>query len=148
MRQPNYRLGWYIPNQVAALTHIHADVTAEDFMAVVQAAQDLLQHIGSEFHILIDNRVVAMSAPATLAQMKQMAPFMNHPLLRWVVVIKPEHLALDTESLPIERDGATQLKNVSSLKEALGHLRQATSGVQWHRADEMFFHRKRNMYAL
>jgi hypothetical protein len=145
MRQPNYRLGWYIPNQVAGLTHIHADVTAEDFMAVVQAAQDLLQHVGDEFHILIDNRVVAMSAPASLAQMKQMAPFMNHPLLRWVVVIKPERLALDTESLPIERDGATQLKNVASLKEALEHLRQATSGVQWQLvqwqlADEMFFH--------
>jgi hypothetical protein len=142
MRQPNYQVGWYIPNQIAALTHFHADVTAEDFMAVIQAAQELLQHVGNEFHIIIDNRVVAMSAPATLAQMKQMAPFMNHPLLRWVVVIKPEQLVLDTDSLPIERDGATQLKNVSSLKEALEHLGRATNAVQWHRADETFFQRK------
>jgi hypothetical protein len=142
MRRPNYQLGWYIPNQVAALTHFHADVSAEDFMAVIQAAQDLLQHVDNEFHIIIDNRVVAMSAPATLAQMKQMVPFMSHPRLRWVVVIKPEQLPLDTESLPIERDGATQLKNVSSLKEALGHLGQATSAIHWHRADEAFFHRE------
>jgi hypothetical protein len=44
MRQPNYQLGWYIPNQIAALTHFHPDVTAEDFLGVVQAGQELLQH--------------------------------------------------------------------------------------------------------
>src|SRR6185503_1173403 len=115
MRQPNYQLGWYIPNQIAALTHFHPDVTAEDFQGVVQAGQELLQHVNSEFHIIIDNRVVGMSSPASLGQMKQMVPYMNHPLLRWVVVVKPEHLALDADSLLVEQDGAAQLKNVASL---------------------------------
>jgi hypothetical protein len=139
MRQPNYQLGWYVPNQIAALTHFHPDVTAEDFMGVVQAGQELLQHIGNEFYIIIDNRVVGMSSLASLSQMKQMVPYMNHPLLRWVVVIKPEHLALDTASLPVEQEGATQLKNVASLEEAIRHLRQTTIDVQWQQADMTFF---------
>jgi hypothetical protein len=139
MRQPNYKLGWYVPNQVAALTHFHPDVTAEDFLGVVQAGQELLQHIGNEFHIIIDNRVVGMSSPASLGQMKQMVPYMNHPLLRWVVVVKPEHLALDTDSLPVEKEEAVQLKNVASLEEAIRHLRQTTTDVQWQQADVVFF---------
>jgi hypothetical protein len=139
MRQPNYRLDWYIPHQVAALTHFHPDVTSEDFMAVVQAGQELLQDVREEFHVIIDNRVVAMSSPATLSQMKQMAPFMNHPFLRWVVVVKPQHLVLDTGALPIEQDGLTQLKNVSSLEEARSYLREAAPDLHWRRADEAFF---------
>jgi hypothetical protein len=139
MRQPNYKLGWYVPNQIAALTHFHPDVTAEDFQGVVQAGQELLQHVGGEFHIIIDNRVVGMSFLPRLGQMKQMVPYMNHPLLRWVVVVKPKHLALDTAGLPVEKEGETQLKHVASLEEAIAHLRQATISVQWQQADEAFF---------
>ena len=139
MRQPNYKLGWYVPNQIAALTHFHPDVTAEDFQGVVQAGQGLLQQVGNQFHIIIDNRVVGMSFLPSLGQMKQMVSYMSHPLLRWVVVVKPEQLTLDTDSLLAERDGATQLKHVASLEEALRHLRQATTDVQWHQADATFF---------
>ena len=139
MRQPNYQLGWYVPNQIAALTHFHPDVTAEDFLGVVQAGQELLQQVSNEFHIIIDNRVVGMSSPASLGQMKQMVPYMNHPLLRWVVVIKPNHLVLDTASLPVEQEGSAQLKNVASLEEAIRHLRQTTTNVQWQQANVTFF---------
>jgi hypothetical protein len=95
--------------------------------------------VRNEFHVIIDNRVVAMSSPATLSQMKQMVSFMNNPLLRWVVVVKPQHLVLDTNSLPIEQEGETQLKNVSSLQEAMGYLREVAPDLQWQRADEAFF---------
>jgi hypothetical protein len=139
MRQPNYQLGWYVPNQIAALTHFHPDVTAEDFQGVVRAGQELLQHVGNQFHIIIDNRVVGMSFLPSLGQMKQMVPYMNHPHLRWVVVIKPGHLALDTAGLPVEKEGETQLKHVASLEEAIAHLRQTATDVQWHQADETFF---------
>lgn len=139
MRQPNYRIGWYIPNQIAALTHFHPEVTAEDFMGVVQAGQELLQPVSNEFHIIIDNRMVGMSSPATLSQIKQMVPYMNHPFLRWIVVIKPEHLVLNTERLPIEQEGETHLKNVASLQEALSTLRQIAADLRWHMADLAFF---------
>jgi hypothetical protein len=139
MRQANYRIGWYIPHQIAALTHFHSDVTMEDFMAVVQEGQELLQDMRNEFHVIIDNRVVAMSSPAKLSQMKQMVSFMNHPLLRWVIVVKPQHLLMDTDTLPIEREGETQLKNVSSLGEAMSYLREIALDLQWEQADKAFF---------
>ena len=58
MRQPNYKLAWFVPNQVAGLTHFHADVTAEDFAGVIQLGQQLFARTESEFHVIIDNRVV------------------------------------------------------------------------------------------
>lgn len=139
MRQPNYRIGWYIPYQVAALTHFHPDVTIEDFTGVVQDGQELLRQVSNEFSIIIDNRVVGMSTLASLRQMRQMVPYMSHPLLRWVVVIKPEHLALDTDALPIEAEATTQLKNVSSVEQALRYLQQVTEDVQWQQANVTFF---------
>ncbi|MCA9328473.1 hypothetical protein KC959_01770 [Candidatus Saccharibacteria bacterium] len=139
MRQPNYRIGWYIPHQLAALTHFHPEVTNEDFMGVLHEGQALFESVKDAFSIIIDNRVVAMSAPVSLSQMRQVVPYMHHPLLRWVIVIKPEELALDTTNLPIETEGTVHLKNVSSLAEALSYLQQVTSNIQWHLADETFF---------
>lgn len=139
MRQPNFKLGWYIPNQIAALTHFHSDVTPEDFMGVIQTGEALLKDVDTEFHVIIDNHVVAMAAPANLSQMKEMVSFMNHPMLRWVVVVKPTSLELDTSKLSIEQIGKTQLKNVSSLAEASSHLQAVTNGIAWEKADTTFF---------
>ena len=141
MRQPNYKLGWFVPNQIAALTHFHSNVTQEDFMGVVEAGQQLLSDVMDVFHVIIDNRVVAMSAPVPLQQMKQMVSYMNQPWLRWVIVVKPEGLSVDTTDLPIEKDGETQLKNVSSLREAICFLREVSAGVMWSEADVTFFPR-------
>ena len=138
MRQPNYKLGWYIPNQIAALTHFHSDVTQEDFMGVLQTGEALLKDVDSPFHVIIDNRVVSMAVPASLSQMKEMVSFMNHPLLRWVVVVKPARLDLDTSRLPIEQIEKTQLKNVSSLPEAIVHLRAVTNDIMWETAVATF----------
>lgn len=139
MRQPNFKLGWYIPHKIAALTHFHADVTQDDFMGIVKTGQELLSNASETFHVIIDNRVVSMPAPASLSQMKQMVPYMNHPQLRWVIVVKPTNLNLNTESLPIEQEGETSLKNVSSLPEAISFLRQQTDGIDWSLADTAFF---------
>lgn len=139
MRQPNYKLDWFIPGQIAALTHFHADVTQEDFMGVVQAGERLLNNVNNEFHVIIDNRAVAMAAPASLSQMREMVSFMSHPMLRWVVVVKPVSLDLDTSNLPVEQIGKAQLKNVASLPEAIDHLQAVTSGIIWETADATFF---------
>lgn len=139
MRQPNFKLGWFIPNQIAALTHDRGQVTQDDFLGIVQAGQHLLEGVENEFHILIDNRFVDMEAPASLSQMKQAVPYINHPFLRWVVVIKPQKLTLDISSLPIEQDGQTYLKNVSNLPEAIKFLRERVGNIQWQQADVTFF---------
>lgn len=71
--------------------------------------------------------------------MKQMVAYMNHPLLQWVVVVKPEGLDLDTNSLPIEEEGKMRLKNVSSLREALDYVRETATAVDWSLANMAFF---------
>ena len=139
MRQPNFKLGWFIPQQIAALTHFHTDVTTEDFMGVIQTGQALLQSIDNEFHVIIDNRFVAMSELATLVQMQQMVPYMNHPGLRWVVVVKPEGLDIDTNTLAIEQAGNVQLKNVASLSEAIGFLQSTDTNLNWAQLNSAFF---------
>ncbi len=139
MKQPNFKLGWFVPHQVAALTHYEAEVTQADFIGIVQTGQQLLTNADNEFHIIIDNRFVAMTSPVSLTQMKQAVPYMSHPLLRWVVVVKPQNLSLNTSALPIEKDGQTCLKNVASLPEALELLRENVLGIQWKQADTQFF---------
>lgn len=99
----------------------------------------MLSEVKNEFHVIIDNPVVAMSAPATLEQMQQMVPYMNHPFLRWVLVVKPANLLLDTANLPIEQVGKTPLKNVASLSAAFDFLRQETNDLDWQQSEPTFF---------
>lgn len=139
MRPPNFKLGWFIPYQIAALTHFHADVTAEDFMSVIQTGEELLKDVDNPFHVIIDNRFVHMPAPVSLSQMKEMVAYMNHPRLQWVVVVKPAALGLNTDGLPIEQMGETRLKNVASLQEAINYLQATTSGIAWEKMDASFF---------
>ncbi len=139
MRQPNFKLDWLVPNQIIGLTHFYPDVTSDDVMGVIQKGQDLTSSIKDEFHILIDNRVVNMPAPLGLAQMKHMVPLLNHPMLRWIIVVKPASLTLDTSSLPMEKDGQLRLKNVSGLAEAIDFLRETLPDVQWQQIDATFF---------
>lgn len=138
MRIPNFKLGWFVPQQVAALTHFHADVVQEDFMGIVQTGQTLLSDVTVPFHIIIDNRVVGMDAPAKLSEMQAMVPYMSHPQLRWVVVVKPTALDLATSEMAVERSGNVQLKNVDSLAEAIAHLK-AVADVDWPSAETTFF---------
>jgi len=139
MRQPNFKLGWFVPNQIAALTHPNAEITADDFMGIVQTGQNLLANVENEFHVIIDNRFVGMSSPASLNQMKQAIPYMNHPFLRWIVAVKPQKLTLNVSDLPIEEDGQARLKNFAGLPEAIKFLRETVSGVQWQYSDATFF---------
>ena len=139
MRQPNFKLGWFIPNQIAALTHPYAEITSEDFMKIVQTGQDLLAHVSNEFHVIIDNRFVDMSSLASLKQMRQAIPYMNHPYLRWIAVVKPQKLALNVSDLPVEKDGLACLKNFSDLPEAIKFLKGTVSEVQWQYSDAAFF---------
>jgi hypothetical protein len=139
MHSPNYKLGWYIPDQIMALTHFHPDVSVEDITGVIQTGELLLRSVKDEFHMIIDNRVVNMSSLISLNQMKEMVPYTNHPTLRWIIVIKPVSLELDTNQMPIEQAGKAQLKNVASLQEAIDHLQATTKEIEWDKADTDFF---------
>ena len=139
MRQPNFKFDWFVLDHIIGLTHFHAEVIEEDIMGVMKKGQELTSTIEKDFHILIDNRVVKMPGLLSLEQLKQMVPYINHPSLRWIVVIKPEDLLLDTGSLPIEDDREKHLKNVSSLPEAIGFLIENAPEVKWQNANIDFF---------
>ncbi len=139
MRQPNFKLDWFIPQSVIGLTHFHADVIPEDFEGVLQAGQELTKTIDHDFYLLIDNRVVNMPALISLQQMRQVVPYMSHPNLRWVLVVKPEQLQQDTSALPVEQEGQVQLKNVSDLSEAFDFLQTLIPESQWQQAQTTFF---------
>jgi hypothetical protein len=139
MRQPNFKLGWFIPNQIVALTHPYAEITSDDFMGIVQTGQNLLAQVENEFHVIIDNRFVDMSSLASLNQMKQAVPYMNHPFLRWIIAVKPQKLTLNVSDLPIEKDGQARLKNFTDLPEAIKFLRETVTEIQWQYSDATFF---------
>lgn len=139
LRQPNFKIGWFIPNQIAALTHPYAEITPDDFMGVIQTGQNLLAQVENEFHIIIDNRFVDMPSLVSLSQIKQSVPYMNHPFLRWIAVIKPQKLALNVSNLPIEKNGETSLKNFADLPEAIKFLKENVGEVQWQHSDGAFF---------
>lgn len=142
VRHPNFKLDWFVPNQVVGLTHFHSNVTSDDIMKLIKKGHEITSNVEEEFHLIMDNRVVNMPSLLSLDQMKQMVPYMNHPLLRWIIVIKPEGMTLDTAGLPIEKKGKTHLKTVSGLAEALSFLREKALNIQWENADVNFFHRK------
>ena len=139
MREPNFKFDWFIPGQIIGLTHFHSEVTQEDIKGVMQKGQEITKNIENDFSILIDNRVVNMAGLMTLEQMVQMVSYVNHPMLRWVVVVKPESMLIDTTSLPIEKVGEKRLKNVSSLGEAIAFLRKEMPEIQTQKASESFF---------
>jgi hypothetical protein len=139
MRLPNFKLDWFVPQSVIGLIHFHADVTPDDVRGVIQTGQDLIATIDHEFHLLIDNRVVNMPTLLTLQQMQYMVPYMNHPNLRWVLVVKPEQLEQDVSTLPVEQEGRVQLKNVSTLPEAFDFLQTLIPESEWRQANTTFF---------
>ncbi len=139
MRTPNFKFDWFVPDQIIGLTHFHPAVTEEDIAEVMQKGQELTESVKREFHVLIDNRAINMPSLMSLQQMNQMAPYVNHPQLKWIVVIKPENLSIETENLAIEKDGHRSLKNVASPAEAIEFMMEQVQGIDWKQADTRFF---------
>ncbi len=138
-QQPVYKIGWIIPDQVVALTHYTPTVSMDDFQHISADAAALIAGATGEFHVLIDNRKIANTEPTPLAMMQQVAPYMNHANLRWVVVIVPEAIKGTAADLPVEQADDVRLKHVDSLDDAIDHLRQVDKNLRWTMMDTEFF---------
>jgi hypothetical protein len=106
---------------------------------LLQVALFIQSFFGEGIDILIDNRVINMPGLMSLEQMVQMVPYANHPMLRWIVVVKPEQLVLETETLPVEEHEEKRLKNVESLAVAIGFLQETEPELDWQSAERHFF---------
>ncbi len=134
-----FRAGWLIPQQLLALTHFHPQVTPEDFAQITQQTQTALTQVSGEFHLLLDNRIIADANVATLDIMLQMMPQMAHPQLRWVVMILPELLRGTAVSIPDQQYNQIRLTHVDTLTAAYDFLRSVDETINWQKLDGDFF---------
>ena len=125
MSEPNFKVGWVIPNKIAVLTHFHSAITPEDIQGVMTESGRLLQGADDEFHLIIDNRVAPLPKIYSLEQLQDSSPILSHPLLKYLVVVKPMHLILP--EIEEESKNGVTLKNVASVQEAFQFLSERTS---------------------
>ncbi len=134
-----YRLGWVIPGCVAGLTHYTSQVTMDEYQAISASAMQLVDVAQREFHIVIDNRRIDPQVIMNLSEIKQAAPYMNHALLRWVVVVAPLALADAAPEVVTQQDGHTRMRVVATIEEALAHLGSVDTTLDWEQAERGFF---------
>ena len=53
-----YKAGWFIPQQVLALTHLVPEVTQDDFIGIIDATNACLAEAQQSFYLIIDNRII------------------------------------------------------------------------------------------
>jgi hypothetical protein len=116
-------------DRILALTHFESVVTPEDFKSIAADTHKALQEATETFHILIDNRIIAEPTVASLDTMLQAMPVLQHPLLRWIVVVLPEAIKENAASMEDQQQGAIRLKYVDSLAAALRHLANEDGGI-------------------
>ena len=122
MRAPNFKAGWIIFKKIAGLTHFHADISPEDIDGVYAASEALLRSTNTKFHLIMDNRQAPMHALSTLEEMQSYAPLLQHPLLSYVLIIKPLHLPLEEKDKGLQESKGVVLKYVDSVEEAVSFL--------------------------
>jgi len=122
-----------------ALTHFDPVVTAEDFVQITALATAAISGAGQAFHLLIDNRTIADETVASLEMILQAFPLLQHPQLRWIVVVLPEAVKDNARTLPAQRRGLIQLRYVDSLAQAFAHLQAVDGSIDWEAQDRSFF---------
>jgi len=138
-----FRAGWLIPQQLLALTHFDPIVTLEDFAQIAQDTNTALEQANGNFHLIIDNRIIDETNLATLDAMLQFMPQLNHPNLRWIVMIVPDALtkagATIVESMPTQHHAQICLKHVDTLPAATQFLQSVDESIRWNHIDKRFF---------
>lgn len=134
-----YRAGWYIPGQILALTHFDSVATPEDFAGIAATTYQALQEVTRPFHLLIDNRIIADVNVASLETMLRALPILNHPQLRWIVVVLPKTIREQASDMPTQQHEHIQLRYVDSLETALQHLRTVDESIDWPNHNPDFF---------
>jgi hypothetical protein len=134
-----YRAGWLIEGQILALTHFDPVVTAEDVAQIIALATAAIGRAGQAFHMLIDNRIIADETVASLEMILQAFPLLQHPQLRWIVMVLPEAIKDKAHTLPAQRHGQIELRYVDSLAQAFVHLQAVGGSIDWEAQDRSFF---------
>jgi NAD(P)-dependent dehydrogenase (short-subunit alcohol dehydrogenase family) len=138
-KKPNYKIGWVVPQKIAGLTHFHSKITQEDINGVFKGTHELLHSVKNEFHLIIDNRMAPLEHIFSLQELQQFSPFLKHPFLKYLVVVKPGHLALDKNHSEIQEENGVLMKNVSTVQEGLEFLLKRQAINETSSIDKTFF---------
>lgn len=134
-----YKAGWFIPQQILALTHLVPEVTQDDFMGILEATNACLQEAQHPFHLIIDNRIIKSEQVVSLDVILQSMPQLQQSPLRWVIMILPDPLRDTAFDRDVQQSGDVQLKYVDSLTIALDTLRGLDASLDWEARDSDFF---------
>jgi len=135
----NYRVGWVIPNQVAALTHYTPEIMLDEFQAIAVESEALATSATDRFHLIIDNRIMNMAFVPDLATIRQAAPYTNNPRLQHIIMIKPEQMQGSADELPSYTDDHLTLTYVDTLADAENFLKSEDNTIRWHEVESDFF---------
>ena len=134
-----YKAGWFIPQQILALTHLVPEVTQDDFMGILETTNACLQEAQQPFHLIIDNRIIKSEQVVDLGVILQSIPQLQQSPLRWVIMILPDTLRDTAANRDIQRLGDVQLKYVDSLATALETLQTLDASLDWQSQVSDFF---------
>ena len=134
-----YRAGWLIHKKVLALTHFLPVVSPKDYMDITATISDALLEVDQEFHVLIDNRIIADVTVMSLEALIEASPLFRHPQLRWTVIVLPEPIKDRAGEMKVQQQGSIQLIYVNCLDAALAHFQAVDETLDWSARDTTFF---------
>jgi len=136
-----YRVGWLVPGQVMALTHLVPQVTHDDFSHIITLINASVQEAEQPFHMIIDNRIIENEQVVSLDVILQTLPQLHQFPLRHIVMILPTPVARKASTMESQQIGGISLLFVESLAEARAALASRDASINWSLQLEGFFGR-------
>jgi hypothetical protein len=134
-----YKVDWFIPQQILALTHLVPEVSQEDFIAILEAVQSCLQQINQPFHLIIDNRIIKSEQVATLEVILNSNPQLQALPLRWILMVLPYTLQEKATMRETQQIGSVQLMYVDSIQAAFAAFQKLDTNLNWEYQLSDFF---------
>jgi hypothetical protein len=126
-----YKVGWFIPQQVMALTHFVPEVTQDDFMAIVAATDTCLAEAQQPFYMMIDNRIIKSEQVVSLEVILQTMPQLQASQLRAIIMVLPQPIRHQASSMARQQAGDIQLVYVENLAAGFAVLQSLDTSLKW-----------------
>lgn len=134
-----YKAGWFIPQQVLALTHFASEVTPDEFIEITEIFRSCLQEVDGRFHLIIDNRNIASEQVGSLETILQFMPQLQSLPLGWIVMVLSHRVQANTITRDVEQVGDVHLKYVETLEAAFDTLQAVDTTLDWELQISDFF---------
>lgn len=134
-----YKVGWFIPQQILALTHLVPEVSQDDFVGILNATNACLPEVQQPFHMIIDNRIIKSEVVVSLEVILQTLPQLQQSPLRWIMMVLPHRVRDGAINRDIQQLGDIQLKYVDTIVAALDTLQAMAASLDWESHVSDFF---------